>query len=290
MRDSAIRHLAACDESSLVAAAFFESTVQIWNWDKAEQIGELETVLDFGGRRLALTAGGSICITGSWSHGVAAYSVPNGDCLWRRPELTEVQRLTLSASGQEVNCGFEKRPLAVIDVRTGNTVRTDKNALALYSSRFGSYKFVEQPKGYRIMGGHEREIPSISFALLDAALSPEAVCISEPKVGIRCFELESGKQLWHHPNLGTNRLAFCASDFNFFCVAMIDRSPHDCSLVRLAPRIMDCDQVAFIGPCWEASFSHSGNVFVTMRGDVFETSTGRLLSQLDFPQRDYPDQ
>ncbi len=26
------------------------------------------------------------------------------------PELTEVQRLTLSASGQEVNCGFEKRP------------------------------------------------------------------------------------------------------------------------------------------------------------------------------------
>jgi hypothetical protein len=34
-RDSAIRQLAACDESSRIAAARFESTVQIWNWDNA---------------------------------------------------------------------------------------------------------------------------------------------------------------------------------------------------------------------------------------------------------------
>jgi hypothetical protein len=109
------------------------------------------------------------------------------------------------------------------------------------------------------------------------------------KPGIRCIELESGKQVWHHPDLWTNHLAFATADFNFYCVAMMHDPPNNCSLVRLAPRLMDCDQVAFVGLCWEAAFSQSGNFLVTMRGHVYETSTGRLLRQLGFPQRDYPD-
>lgn len=289
MRDSAIRHVVTCDESSLIAVALFESTVQTWDWDKAQQIGEFPTVLDFGGRRLVLAAEGSICITGSWTKGMAAYSVPNGDCLWQRPELTEVQLLTISASGQEVNCGFERRPLAVLNVKTGNTIKTVKGASRIIPSRFGSHEFIEERHKYRIVGEHRLEIPSLSFALHDASLSSDAVCLSEPNVGIRCVELESGRQVWHHPDLWTNHLGFATTDFNFYCVAMKHDSPNDCSLVRLAPNLMDCDQVAFIGPCWEASFSQSGNVLVTTRGDVYETSTGRLLRQLDFPQCDYPD-
>ena len=289
MHDSAIRHLAACDESSRIAAALFESTVQIWDWDSGRQIAEFETVLDFGGRRLVLAAAGSLCVTGSWDRGLSAYSVPDGACIWRRPDLTKIQLLTLSPSGREINCGFDKRPLAVIDASTGNTVRTVKNALRIFCSRLSSYEFVQERKIYRIVGNHISEIPAMSFALVDAALSPEAVCLSESKPGIRCIELKSGEQLWYNPYLGTNHVAFCAADFNFYCVAMENSPPHDCSLVRLAPNIMNCDQTAFIGPCWEAAFSQSGNVLITMRGDVFETSTGRLLSQLNFPQREYPD-
>jgi hypothetical protein len=221
MRDSAIRHLAACDESSLIAAALFESTVQIWNRDKAQQIGEFETVLDFGGRRLALAAGGSICVTGSWTHGLAAYSVPDGGCLWQRPDLVQVQLLTLSASGQEVNCGFEKRPLAVIDVKTGTIVRTVKNASRIVCSRFGSCQLVQERKRYRVVGEHAFEIAAMSFSLHDAALSPEAVCISVAEAGVRCIELTSGNQLWHHPDLWTNHLALATADFNFYCVAMM---------------------------------------------------------------------
>lgn len=70
MLRSAIHYLAACDESSLIAAAFSESTVQIWSWEKGRQMGEFETVHDSGGRRLALAAGGSVCVTGSWSKGL----------------------------------------------------------------------------------------------------------------------------------------------------------------------------------------------------------------------------
>ena len=54
MQDSAIQHLAITDESSIVAAALFEKTVQIWSWKTGQQLGEFQTMLDFGGRRLAL--------------------------------------------------------------------------------------------------------------------------------------------------------------------------------------------------------------------------------------------
>jgi|SRR6266849_7172397 len=143
MRDTAIRHLAVSDESSLLAAALFESTVQIWDWKKAQQIGEFETILDFGGRRLLLASDGSICVAGSWRRGLAAYSLPDGACLWKRPELVHIQLLTRSASGREVNCGFEKHSLAVIDARTGNTLSTMKNALRVFSSRYSSSELVQ---------------------------------------------------------------------------------------------------------------------------------------------------
>jgi hypothetical protein len=54
MQDSAIRHLAITDKSSIVAAALFKKTVQIWSWRTGQQLGEFQTMLDFGGRRLAL--------------------------------------------------------------------------------------------------------------------------------------------------------------------------------------------------------------------------------------------
>jgi hypothetical protein len=38
MQDSAIRHLAITDESSIVAAALFKKTVQIWSWS-AKRVG-----------------------------------------------------------------------------------------------------------------------------------------------------------------------------------------------------------------------------------------------------------
>ena len=263
--------------------------MQIWDWKKAQQIGEFETILDFGGRRLLLASDGSICVTGSWRRGLAAYSLPDGACLRKRPELVQIQLLTWSASGREVNCGFEKRSLAVIDARTGNTLSTMKNALRVFSSRYSSSELVQERERYRLVGEYTFEIPAMSFGILDAAFSSDAVCISEPKTGIRCIKLDSGEQLWHHSDLWSNHLAFCASDHNFYGAVMMNTPPHNCSLVRLAPKLVDCAPVAFVGLCWEAAFSDSGNFFVTRRGDVYATSNGRLLSELDFPQGDYPD-
>jgi hypothetical protein len=289
MRDSAIRHLVGCDDSPLIAAALFESTVQIWHLEKAEKIGEFETILDFGGQRLALAAAGSICVTGSWTQGLSAYSVPDGKRLWHRADLSEIQTLTVDAAGQVVYCGLERGPLAVIDVNTGTTSGTMRGALRVVPSRFGPGTLIVRRERYRIEGTRSFEIPPMSFALVGAALSPDAVCISEPKAGVRCIDLASGDHLWHHPELHVGEVTFAASDHNFYCVSRVESAPLQCSLIRLAPGLLDCDKVAQIGVCWEETFAQAGESLVTMRGDVYETSTGRLLTRLEFPQRDYPD-
>ena len=295
MRGSAIRHLAVCDDSPNIAAAVFESTVQIWCSDDAQQIGEFRTTLDFGGKRLALAADGRICITGSWNAGLAAYLVPTGALLWHRRDLVEIQTLSIDASGRNLYCSFESRPLAVIDVDTGIVTSTINGAEEVFFSRFGDHSLIVERQKYRVQGDHEFEItPQSPCGMQDAAFSPEAVCISEPMTGIRCFDIRSGVQRWHHRGLisihGCNHLAFNASDYEFYCIATTDAPPHDSSLIRLAPNLLECDTVASIGICSAAAFLRRGRLLITRNGSLYETSSGRVLEQLKFPQQNYPDQ
>jgi outer membrane protein assembly factor BamB len=285
MRGSAIRHLAACDRSPLIAAAFFKSTVQIWSSENSQQIGEFETTLDFGGRRLVLAADGSICVTGSWSAGLAGYSVPDGKILWHRSDLIEIQLLTVDPSGQKVFCGFKKGPLAVVDARTGVVTDRVNRALTVLFSPSGSDRLVVERDSYRIEGAHELEIPPESCRVPNAAFSPESVCIRGTR--LICVDLGSGNSLWSH-DLGSGSLAF-VSDYEFYCVAWSAIPPHDASLLRLAPDLLNCDLVARLGRCWETTFAQSGEVLVTAQGGVYETRTGRTLTRLNFPQMDYPD-
>jgi hypothetical protein len=124
--------------------------------------------------------------------------------------------------------------------------------------------------------------------LIDAVFSPQAVCLSEGKRGIRLFDLATGEMRWHL-NLALNRLAYNVSDQRFYSMALAITSPHNRSLIRLASSLLECEQILALGKCWEGAFTPSGRALVTVQGDVYETSTGTLLAHLDFPQRDYTD-
>jgi hypothetical protein len=322
MRGSAIRHLAITDRSAIVAAAYFEKTVQIWSWKTGEQLGEFETALDFGGRRIALAPDGRACLIGSFGRrskerrGLSAYLVPSGTLLWRREDIPHIQNVRFSGSGQEIYCGVEGSSAYVIEAATGRTLCRVRGATEIVGSQYTEYRLIVQkrPKAviacgnpiskvtgthpnYLIRGLSEFQIPPLSFALLDAVFSPDALCLSEPKSalhprdeigGIRLIDLDTGEARWH-VDIGSNHLAYNASDERFYCVSAPYANPHESSLIRLENNLLECDQVALLGNCWGEAFSPSGTVLVTVQGDVFETSTGDLLMHLEFPQRDYPE-
>jgi hypothetical protein len=150
MRDSAIRHLAVCDKSEIIAAALFEETVQIWSWKTGDQLGEFETVLDFGGQRMALTPNGMVCIAGSWGRrrkgrrGLAAYSVPNGTLLWLREDIPHIQSVRLSGSGEQIYCGVEGSSAHIIETATGQTLQRIRAATEIIGSPYTEHKLIVQ--------------------------------------------------------------------------------------------------------------------------------------------------
>ena len=290
MRRSAIRHLAISGESAIVVAAFFQTKTQIWSWATKQQLSEFETILDFGGRRLALTPDGSVCIAGSFHHGLAAYSVPEGRLLWHRKDIRKVQRITLNSSGRELYCGVEGPSVFILETDTGTSLGKVARASSIIASHVSFHRLiVRRGDSYLVEGDRELEIPAASFSLLDAAFSSEAVCISEPRTGIRCIDLASGNLVWHYKTLGANHIAFNSSDQRFYCVGGLDTKPHSSSLIRLANTFLECDRVAELNQSSTEAFTPSGAVLVTKEGEVYETSSGNLLAVLEFPQCDYPD-
>lgn len=76
--EESVRHLAASAGSRLAVGAF-EERVEIWELKTAERVNGFSTVLDFGGERLGLDAGGDTCLAGAYHRfGVVAYETCNG--------------------------------------------------------------------------------------------------------------------------------------------------------------------------------------------------------------------
>jgi hypothetical protein len=304
MQASSIRHLAITDESSIVAAALFEKAIQIWSWKSGQQLGEFDTMLDFGGRRLALTPDGAVCIVGAWGQrgrgprGLAAYSVPDGKLLWNREEIRHIQYVRLSGSGHEIYCGVEGSSAQIVDTGTGQTLRKVRGARRIWGSQYTAHQLImrDGPR-YLVRGKSEFEIHPLSFALLDACFSPDALCVSEPKNflrpseqvgGIRLLDLRSGEVRWHLDR-GANELAYNSSDSCFYCVAALDTGTGQSHrLIRFGGTNRLCEDVALLDQGWESAFSPSGKLLATAKGDVYETSTAALLMHLDFPQKLYP--
>jgi len=260
MQASAIHYLAVADDPPIIAAAMPEKTVQIWSWKTGQQLGEFKTIFNSGGKRLALTSDGSICIAGGWGRGLAAYSVPNGTLLWHRKDVHKVQAVRLGGSSREIYCGVESSSAHILMAATGESIGRVRGAINIYGSQYSSHRLIQRKGRYEVYGDTEFGVPAMSFALLDAVFSPTALCLSDP--GIRLIDLNTGLGLWHL-DIGSNHLAFNSSDQRFYCVGStfpgrIPNAPDRNSLLRLASSIQECDEVVTLG-AGQAGEQHSLN-------------------------------
>ena len=91
MIGSAIREFAAARKVPLIAAAFFEGHVQIWDIASRRMQGEFPIRFQAGSGSLAMHPDGTSIITGlSRKHGsIAAHATPAGAVLWRRDNVEE---------------------------------------------------------------------------------------------------------------------------------------------------------------------------------------------------------
>jgi hypothetical protein len=284
-----IRQLAASRAGSVVAAAEFEHLVHLFDLRCLDRVRTIQTTLDFGGRRLAISDDGRIVVVGAYRvSGIAAYSSEDGRELWRRKDLKKVQKIAFSGDDSHVLCCFDSGPCATLNVATGRSGRSLRGVRGVWESPFAPVRFLERSKDYAIadLEAPIVSIPRVSFAVLDAALSPTLVCVSEAGGPVRAFDVSSGAEAWRHtPPAGTHflRVAFCEASRSFAGVSWPFERGGQLLLQLFSREDGSPTVVADVGAETETVFCARGAQLLTSAGCLFDVASGNRVAKLPFP-------
>src|SRR5688572_25483616 len=293
-KGSVIRSLAAAYNSPIVAAAFFESVVQVWDICAASKIAEFPTVFDFGGDRLGISPDGATVVAASYhAPGVAAYSSTTGALLWRRGDLRMLQWLEIDPTGTVVACGFDRRPLEILSLKTGETIEQIRAVREAHSSPFGEVQLLEKKNKMEIHApnrkpiGVERE----TFAVLSVAFGPNAIAISESGGALRCINIADGSLRWRYcPPEGAHVMradysvalkAFLAIRWNYKSGGKIT------PMLELDSQTGAIRRETAVETSNDCCFCCEGSRLVSSSGWIIDTATGQLTGSIEVPLTDY---
>ncbi len=298
MLASAIRELASSKHSTLIAAALFEKTVQIWDLTSREKISEFPTLYCSGAHNLLLSPDGETLVAGVSGRGgkVAAYEVPGGKKLWER-KVVYGSSLRFHPSGLSILCSVNWRSVVRLDVRTGETLEIAKGIECLYLSALSGDELRVPTEGRSdlliLMSAEQTfRINPLGSSVLDAAFSASSVCVAEARGPVRCFSSVDGSLQWifetglesHVQRLHYNSKmnAFFGSLFNF-------EKGGGRTILRMDASSGACERVCEVD-AWEVVFLETTDQFVTSAGEIRDVSDGAVVGRLEFPLREYPDE
>ncbi len=120
---NAIRHISTTNYEDVIALGEFEGRVQMWRRQPPEKISDFLTVLGFGGKRLELSPDGTRCFAAAYSaNGIACYDSHTGALLWQRKDLSKIQTVRYSISGNGVYCFFDMGAAQLLSDLIGETL------------------------------------------------------------------------------------------------------------------------------------------------------------------------
>jgi hypothetical protein len=294
MQNSAIRALVTAGRGPVIAAAFFERTVQIWESYAATRLAEFDTVFDSGGHRLAISPKATVCVAASWRKGkrggVACYDTRSGQVVWHRIDLGRVQGLRFTPAGDSLWCRVEGGPVLHLDASTGATLSSLRAVQDVIESPFSAHRLERRRGDFRIVGDKTVRVAHTTFGLLDAAFGTDAVCLTEAGGPVRCLDCGAGNERWRYqPPAGHHVLTIShQADGCFYGVQWEYEHGSSMKLIRLAPESGHMTEICNLKTSPDA-FSFGAGELITSSGDVISLTEGTILRHLDFPQREYPD-
>ena len=291
MTESAVRHLAYARNVPRVAAGLFETFVQIWDVESGVLLRQLETVLEFGGRRLTMSNDGSSCIAAAWRGGphggVCRYDTESGAIVWHRPDLAETQRIVLSPDESNVWWMPDTGALLRLDASTGETIDALKDIRRIVESRDATMRLLQRRHGgYILEGAGTVQLHQHSFGLLSAAFSETSVCISEAGSSVRCFSAEGTERWRYEPGFGAHVLHmwYSNSQQRFYAVRYDYRNGGH-HLLTLDPQDGSHGNLTNLGD-EDVDVSPEQDRLIATDGSVYELSSGSIVARLDFPRRE----
>ncbi len=295
LSQSKISHIATNYNGNIFAIAEFENKVYIWDIISEQMISEFNTILSFGGKRLAISSNGKLCATGAWSYnGIAVYATLTGNILWQRKDLKKVQRLKFSNHDNTLICAFENKPLHILDSSTGKTLEKLRSVKKFWESPFFPLRIYEKSKKKielvnLALGNKKIKIPSVNHTLLDCTFTSNSIILSECTNGLSSYSIDECNLLWQHkPCKGNHftKLAFNPENKEVLGV----NDPYekgDNGKEELFIFNKDTGKIIRSYPfdklVQAEEFALKSSVLITSEGDVMDTKTGSIIKKILFP-------
>lgn len=211
-----ISDIATSCSGNIFAAAESEKMVYVWDFNKNLKIQSVESIFDDGGRRLAISPNGEICVAGAYNkYGVSMYDVGTGKMLWNRKDLKHVQTLKFNPGGDKIYACFETKPMHIIDAYTGEICETLRGKRDIWFSPFNESYILEDNIKIKFNSdilNKNFEISRETFAILDVTYSGDTVFTSESGGALRAISTIDGEEKWrayfednHFLNIGYNK-------------------------------------------------------------------------------------
>lgn len=277
-----------------------DGSVQVWSIAERAPRAEFDTVLDFGGRRLALCGASDrlVVVAGAWErHGICGYDGRTGEQLWQRKDLKKVQALS-PVDGNAVAACFDTRPMHLLDLANGNTVATVRGVRRFWQSRHAPVGAAEVAGHVALIGSDDWTVrwraPVAGFALLDAAFAPDGLLLTnvadstfdaDAVSSVYCFSL-AGNLLWQRavpPETNVPWLSWDAKADEWLGIRHNVEKREPEMLLRWSREGDLLSRVA-LGYVGEYAFMPSGQLLVTAGGQVVDTKAARQVGSLSPPQ------
>jgi WD40 repeat protein len=285
MSKELIRHLATSLSGSWVAAAEFEHAVHIWSMETGKLVRTLATPLDFGGRRLGVSADGKSCVVGAFTIGnVISYDTDAGVELWRRQGLAHPQRVGFTPDDRQIIVSLDKLGCHMLERSTGKTLDVFKGIRAITRSPYGPLSlFCGKSLEIRNASGTtEAMLPRKSFAELAVAFGPQHLCVSESAGPLRCWDLRDYSERWCHHEADRHALYLACNPSSeaFYAVDWAYKHGGKARLLRFESSTGQLTVVREFERLHLSAFCLEGTRLINACGEMIDVETGQIIGQL----------
>ena len=263
-----------------------ERWVEIWDLTSHDFLAALDTSLDPGGDRFAISPDGSQLLVGAYRRaGLALYQLLDGTVAWRRKDVTRTQVIDLSADGKTAYITRQDAPAFVIDVDTGDTLDHLSDAQAVSTAHGGRRCVVATHRDYYWLNGEGIALRAGQRpgTFLDAACGTGRLYLSEATGLLRVVDLGSSQEIRTiaPPDDSHWVKVSCVGDSDELVMVRYDFGEARVFLDHLSASTGITCQVGEL-EAGQYSFGANGSLLIGSRGDLRRADNGSLLTRFEW--------
>lgn len=281
-----IRHIACSFNSSIIALAEFEHKVHIFDILTMKKLLDLDTVLDFGGRRLCISEKGDRLVAGAYNrYGIVMYDLQTKNVLWERKDLKKVQRIKFNLKNDKIYAFFSDKAGCVLDSKTGKTLKKLKGIYNIYESQYSNCHILQKSTLIIESKGKIIPISNRSFAVLDLEIMPSSFAVTESGKELSVYSLLDGSLLWrYNPHSGNHilKLGYNSNKKLLLGIEWPFVKGGDKKLITfnlLNGNILNSNKLK--GCPVETEFALKSSRLITSEGDVLDTNSSSVVSHIN---------